>query len=162
MNYIILNNIDFYQDKIKLENFKEVSIHGNKRVDGVFGTITTELLETGYQESGTGNRFFEEEWICRDKGVRFVVIRIPQNILYSEHSEYIEECFKLFNKESFYIELWSTKFQDEEKYEYFIIGFNKDFGFKIIFEKEFYEIDKNNIVEFLSEKIEKKLFKDYP
>lgn len=160
MNYVILNDVEYYKNNIVLDNFKEVSIHGNSRVDGVFGTITQELLEDGYSDSANGNRFFDEEWLCRDKGTRFVVIRIPQNILYSKHSEYIKECFELFNKESFYIELWSVKCKNKEKYEYFIIGFHKDFNFKILFNKEFYEIEEDCVVKNISEEIEKKIFKE--
>lgn len=159
MNYVILNDIEYYQNNIMIDNFQEVSLNGKDRIDGVFGTIFEEVLEQSSQNTGGRNQFFEEEWLCRDRGVQFVVIRVPQNILYTEHQEYIQKCFELFNKESFYIELWSTKLKDKEKYEYFIIGYNKNFDFTIIFENEFDELEENEIIKYISKKIEKNLFK---
>lgn len=160
MHYVILNSEEYFKNKINIYNFKEVSVNGNRRVDGVFAEVTEQLLEDGNNNSTDGNRFFNQEWLCRDRGVQFVVIKIPQNILYSENTEYIEECFELFDKESFFIELWSIKLQGQEKYEYFIIAFNKNFGFKVIFDEEFVEKKEDEILDYISLKIEKSLFKD--
>ena len=159
MHYVILNNQEYFKDKININNFNEVSIRGNSRVDGVFAEITSELLEHGYTESTDGNRFFGEEWLCGDRGVQFVVIKIPQDILYSEHQEYIDECFKLFNKESFFVELWSIKHENKEKYEYFIIGYNKNFGHQILGNDEFVEKKEQEVIPYICKKIEKNLFK---
>lgn len=159
MHYVILNGEEYYRNNITIDGFTEVSLHGNDRVDGVFGEITNELLENGYSEQTDGNRFFTEEWLCRDRGVQFVVIKVPQNILYSDNQESIEECFRILDKESFYIELWSIKHKNKEKYEYFIIGYNKNLNFKIIFDEDFTEKEENEIINFICQKIEKKLFK---
>lgn len=158
MHYVILNSEEYFKGNINIDNFNEVSIDGKDRVDGVFGEITQELLEHGNPELEDGNKFFREEWLCRDRGIQFVVIKIPQNILYSEHRQYIEECFGLFDKEGFYIELWSIKLQDHEKYEYFMIAYNKIFNFEIIFDEYFIEKEESEILNFICKKIEQKLY----
>lgn len=159
MYYVILNDEEYFKNKIDINRFNEVSINGNRRVDGVFTVVTKEILESRDNDIGRGEEVFENSWLCRDRGVQFVVVKIPQDILYTEHQEYIEKCFGLFDTESFYVELWSIKLQDQEKYEYFIIGFNKSFEHKIIFDEEFIEKQENEVVKYICEKIEEKLYK---
>lgn len=154
MNFIILNDFDFYKN-INLKGFKEVSIDGRDRVDGVFGSITPEILESFPNNIGDGNSIFREQWLCSDSGTIFVVLKIPQNILYTGTGEFIEKCFGFFNKKSFYIELGCIKLKNQEKYEYFIIAFKKSLGFQLVFKESFIEKKEEEVVPFLCETIEK-------
>ena len=154
MNYIVLNDNEFFQN-IELSNFKEVQIDDRNRVDGIFGTITNEVLESSDEENGGRNNLLREEWLCRDSGIIFVVLRIPQDILYSNNGEFIEKCFGFFNPKSFYLELGCIKLEDQEKYEYFIIAYKKSLGFQLIFKEAFIEKKEEEIVPFLCETIEK-------
>lgn len=154
MNYIILNDLDFYQN-INIKGFNEVSIDGRDRIDGVFGSITSEILESISNDDGNGNSILREQWLCSDSGTIFVVLKIPQDILYSGNGEFIEECFGFFNPQSFYLELGCIKLEDQEKYEYFIIAYKKSLGFQLIFKEAFIEKKEEEIVPFLCETIEK-------
>ena len=154
MNYIILNDLDFYNN-IEIKGFKEVSIDGRDRIDGVFGSITPEILESISNDNGNGDSILREQWLCSDSGTVFVVLKIPQDILYSGDGEFIEECFGFFNPKSFYLELGCIKLEDQEKYEYFIIAYKKSLGFQLIFKKAFIEKKEEEIVPFLCETIEK-------
>lgn len=157
MNYIVFNDKEFYKD-IKLQNFKEVSINGAERVDGVFGTITHELLEKSSYDSDGRSQFFEEQWLCGNSGTIFMVFRIPQDILYDGTGESLEKCFGFFNPESIYVEVGAIKLQNKEnKYEYFLIGYNKNLGLKLFFDKEVIEVDEEKVLNWLCEKIEKKI-----
>lgn len=154
MNYVVLNDNDFYKD-ISLKNFKEVSINDRNRIDAIFGTITEELLENGYNLDGEGDNIFREQWLCRDSGVIFMVFRFPQNILYDGTGQSLERCLGLYNPESFYAEIWSIKLEDKEKYEYFLVVYNKNLGFKLLCEEKFVEKEENEVLNFVLEKIKK-------
>lgn len=155
MNYLILNDKQFFND-IELYNFQEVGIHDQNRVDGIFAGITPELLDELNQQSGRGDTIFQESWLFRDRGIKFILLRIPQDILYNENEEAIEKCFKLFDKESFYIELGSIGVKDKKNsYEYFIIATNKNSDFQIIFDEE--SVEKENILKYVLKKIEEKI-----
>lgn len=154
MNYIILNDKEFFND-ISIFNCKEVFLNGRDRVDVVFGTITQEILDEQSEQFGEGDSFFGEQWLCSDSGTVFVVLKVPQDILYTGTGELIEKCFGLFNKKSFYIELGCIKLKDQEKYEYFIVAFKKSLGFQLVFKESFIEKKEEEIVPFLCETIEK-------
>jgi len=158
MNYIVLNDEDFYKD-ISLPRFKEVLKNGNRRVDGIFGTVTKELLEQSLSNDGGGDIFSENEWLCGDRGILFVVLRVPQDILYDQTGKSLEKCFGLFNPESFWLELGSFRIKDKENtYEYFFIAYNKNqLEFKIFFDDEIIFIQKEAIVDYLCRKIEQKI-----
>ena len=154
MNYVVLNDNDFYQN-INLNNFKEVSVDGRERVDAIFGTITNEILEESSENNRRGDNFLRENWFCRNSGIVLVVLRIPQNILYNRTSESIEKCFRLFNSESLYSEIWSVRIKGKKNtYEYFLIGFSKNLPFKIIFDEEFSEKKEEEIVPYICKKLE--------
>lgn len=157
MNYIVLNDNDFYRD-VNLKNFREVFIDGRSRVDGVFGTITRELLEQTNEDSGGGDNFFREQWLLGDSGIVFVVLRFPQDILYDDTGESLERCFGLFNKEGFYVEMGAIKLEDKENtYEYIVVAYNKNLGFKLLFDERFIEKKAEDIVPFVCKKIEEKI-----
>lgn len=151
MNYVILNDPENFN--IKINGFNEVNINGRERVDGVFGHITPELLERESTNEVGRNRFFEEEWLCGNRGCGFVVLEIPQDILYNENETIIEEIFKILSQKSFYLELGSFSIENKKnRYRYFIVGINKNFDFKIFFDKK--EIETNDPIEFICKKIE--------
>ena len=154
MNYVILNDFDFYNN-INIKGFKEVFIDGRDRIDGVFGSITSEILESLSDNNGDGNSILREQWLCSDSGTVFVVLKIPQDILYSNDGKFIKECFGFFNPQSFYLELGCIKLEDQEKYEYFIIAYKKSLGFQLIFKEAFIEKKEEEIVPFLCETIER-------
>lgn len=155
MNYVILNDFDYYKNNINIKGFKEVSIDGRDRIDGVFGSITPEILESITNNDGDGDSILREQWLCSDSGTVFVVLKVPQDILYTGAGELIEKCFGFFNKKSFHIELGCIKLKNQEKYEYFIIAFKKSLGFQLVFKESFIEKKEEEIVPFLCETIEK-------
>lgn len=158
MNYIVLNDEDFYND-INLYRFKEVLKNGNRRVDGIFGTVTKELLEQSLSDDGGGDIFPKEQWLCGDRGLLFMVLRVPQDILYDQTGKSLEKCFGLFNPESFWLELGSFRIKGKENtYEYFFIAYNKNqLKFELIFDDEIICIEKEAIVNYICEKIEQKI-----
>lgn len=157
MNYIVLNDNDFFQN-IELSNFKEVQIDDRNRVDGIFGTITNEVLESSDEENGGRNNLLREEWLCRDSGIIFVVLRIPQNILYDDTGESIEKCLGIFNPEDVYVEMGAIKLEDKENtYEYFLIAYNKKLGFKVLLDEKFLEKSQYELLPFICKKIEEKI-----
>ena len=155
MNYTILNDNDFYQN-IGLENFKEVSVDGRERVDGVFGTITEEILEESSKYDGEGDIFFGTDWFYGDSGTIFMVLRAPQNILYDGTGESIERCLGFFNPENVYVEMGAIKLENKENtYEYFLIAYKKSLGFQLILDEKFIEKKEEEIVPYICEKLEK-------
>lgn len=157
MNYIVLNDKEFYKD-IKLKNFKEVPVNGRDRVDGIFGTITKELLESSDEYDGRRDKFFNEEWLCGNSGTIFMVFRIPQDILYDGTGESLERCLGFFNPENVYVEVGAIKLENKENtYEYFLIGYNKKIGFRLFFDEKFLEKSQYELLPFICEKIEKKI-----
>ena len=157
MNYIILNDNEFYKD-IKLKNFKEVSIDDRNRVDGIFGTITNEILEQPNNLDGGRNQFFREQWLFGDCGIIFMVIRLPKNLLYDGTGESLERCLGFFNPENVYVEMGAIKLENKENtYEYFLIAYNKKLGFKLFFDEKFLEKNEYELLPFICEKIEKKI-----
>lgn len=155
MNYTILNDNDFYQN-ISLENFKEVSVDGRERVDGVFGTITEEILEESSKYNGEGDIFFGTDWFYGDSGTIFMVLRAPQNILYDGTGESIERCLGVFNPEDVYVEMGAIKLENKENtYEYFLIAYKKSLGFQLILDEKFIEKKEEEIVPYICEKLEK-------
>lgn len=157
MNYIVLNDEEFYKD-IKLNNFKEVSVDGRERVDGIFGSITQEILESSGDDNGARSQFFREKWLFGNSGVIFMVFRVPQNILYDGTGESIERCLGFFNPKDVYVEMGAIKLEDKENsYEYFLIAYNKKLGFRVFFDEKFLEKSQYELLPFICEKIEKKI-----
>lgn len=158
MNYIILNDEDYYSN-IKIDRFKEVLKDGNRRVDGIFGTITKELLEKEPSDDGRRDFFPGTEWLLRNSGVLFMVIRVPQDILYDNSGESLERCFKLFDPKSFWLELGSIRIKNKENtYEYFFVAYNKNLlNFNIIFNEGFIEIEEDQILNYICKKIEERI-----
>lgn len=157
MNYLILNDKEFFEN-IELKNFKEVSVDDRNRVDAIFGTITREVLDDRDGLSGEGNSFFREQWLCRDSGVLFMVIRVPQNILYDGTGESLERCLGLFNPEDVYVEMGAIKLEDKENtFEYFFIAYNKKLGFRLLLEEKFPEKSPYELVPYVCKKIEEKI-----
>lgn len=156
MNYIILNNKEYFQDKINLKSFKEVDINGSNRIDAVFCEITSEILERIDNDETEGNRIFQEQWILRDPGVSLILSRINRDILLNENTELIETLFKLFDQESFYFEIWGFNIPESyNQIDQFVIAYNKSFGYiSPIYPTE--EI-KKDVLEELLENIEEKI-----
>lgn len=152
MNYIILNNPEKFN--ININGFHEVKKNGRERVDGIFGEITPELLERKSSNERGGNRFFEEEWLCGNRGVGFVILEIPQDILYNEDETVIEEIFEILSQKSFYLELGCFSIEGKKnKYRYFISAINKNFDFRVFFDDK--EIKIDNPMDYICKKIEK-------
>ena len=158
MNYIILNDEEYYK-QIDIPRFKEVLKDGNRRVDGIFGSITKEILEEESSDDGGRNIFPGTEWLLRNSGVLFMVIRVPQDILYDNSGESLERCFKLFDPKSFWLELGSIRIKNKENtYEYFFVAYNKNLlNFNIIFNEGFIEIEKDQVINYICKKIEEKI-----
>lgn len=158
MNYVLLNDNEYYQN-IQLSRFKEVHIDGRNRVDGVFGTITEEILDDISADRGRGDPIFGEEWLCRNSGVRFVVIRVPQDILYKDSGESLERCFGLFDPKSFWLELGSIRIKNKtNRFEYFFVAYNKNsLNFDIIFDEKQVILEENEILNYVCKKIEEKI-----
>lgn len=158
MNYIILNDEEYYKD-VSLPRFKEVLKDGNRRVDGVFGTITKEILEQESSDAGRRDFFPGTEWLLRNSGVLFMVIRVPQDILYDNSGESLERCFELFNSKSFWLELGSIRIKNKENtYEYFFVAYNKNLlNFNIVFDDGVIEIEKDQVVDYICKKIKERV-----
>ena len=156
MNYIILNNQEYFKNQINLKNFKEVSINGSERIDAVFAEITTEILENIDNFRENGNSILPGQWLLADGGVQFMVCKIDRSILYNENEQFIEKLFGLFSKKHFYIELWN--FNIEESYnqlECFLITYNKNFGYQEILSDD--NSKEENIFKIILKKIEEKI-----
>lgn len=155
MNYIVLNNKDFFKNRIKVGSLKEVSVNEEERVDAIFGKITKELLEGEHSESRGGNQFFRNKWLLKDRGVSFMVFEVNRGILYDENDQLIEEMFGLFSKNDFYIELWTLNVENSyNQLDCFLIIYNKRFGFQQIISA--YNKQKDHF-EMILEKIEEKI-----
>lgn len=157
MNYIVLNDNEFFEN-ITLKNFKEVPVDGRERVDAIFGSITTELLGPSDGDDGRRDKILREKWICRTSGIIFVVLRVPQDILYDGTGESLERCLGIFNPEDVYVEMGAIKLENKENtYEYFLIGYNKKLGFRLLLDEKFLEKPQYELVPYICEKIEKKI-----
>ena len=158
MNYVILNDNEYYND-IQLSRFKEVTIDGRTRVDGVFGTITQQILDESSTDGGKGDSIFREQWLCGDTGVRFVALKVPQDILYQDSGESLEKCFGVFNPKEFWVEMGSIRIKDKRnRYEYFIVAYNKNsLKFNIIFDEKYVEKEEDEILKYVCKKIEEKI-----
>lgn len=156
MNYIILNNEKYFQDKIDLKKFKKVELNGSERIDAVFAEITTKILENINNITGDGDSVLPGQWLLADGGVQFMVCKIDRSILYNENEQLIEELFGLFSKEYFYIELWN--FNIEESYnqlECFLIAYNKNFGYQEILSDD--NSEEKETLKIILKKIEEKI-----
>lgn len=157
MNYIVLNDNDFFEN-INLENFKEVSVDGRERVDGVFGSITDEILEESSKYDGEGDFLFGTDWFYGNSGTIFMVLRTTQNILYDGTGESLERCLRLFDPEDVYVEMGAIKLEDKENtYEYFLIAYNKKLGFRVLLDEKFLEKSQYELLPFICKKIEEKI-----
>ena len=155
MNYIILNNKDFFKDKINIGKLKEVDLNGEERVDAIFGEITTELLEDIISESESGNPILRNKWLLKDRGIAFMVFKTDRSILYNENDELIEKMFGLFSKDDFFIELWSLNIEDSyNQLDSYLIIYNKNFGWQQIISS--YE-EKQDHFTMILKKIEEKI-----
>ena len=162
MNFLILNERSLFNN-VNIKGFKEVDINGTDRIDGIFGSITPSLLEQLDQQRDGGNPIFREQWLLRDRGVMFMVFKIPEDILHNEHTEIIEKVFKLYDEENFYIETWS--YCIENTWVYYIICLNKNLGFhtmndqqifsKKINRKNTYGNELDHSIDLICKKIEK-------
>lgn len=156
MNYIILNNKEFFKDKINIKKLKEVSLDGEERVDAIFGEITTELLENRVSESETRNSIFRNEWLLKDRGITFMVFKTDRSILYNENDELIEEMFGLFSKNDFFIELWSLNIENSyNQLDSYLIIYNKNLGWQQIISS--YNEDEKDHFKMILKKIEEKI-----
>ena len=156
MNYIILNNKDFFKDKINIGKLKEVDLNGEERVDAIFGEITTELLEDIISGSESGNPILRNKWLLKDRGIAFMVFKTDRSILYNENDELIEEMFGLFSKDDFFIELWSLNVENSyNQLDSYLIIYNKNLGWQQIISNEVEESE--NHFEMILKKIEKKI-----
>lgn len=155
MNYIILNNKNYFQDKINIKKLKEVDLSGEERVDAIFGEITTELLEDIVSESKSGNPILRNQWLLKDRGVTFMVFKTDRSILYNENDKLIEEMFGLFSKDDFFIELWSLNIEDSyNQLDSFLILYNKNLGWQQIISS--YDETEDHF-KMILKKIEKKI-----
>lgn len=157
MNYLILNNKEYFQDKISLKMFKEVSLNGRERCDGLFGEITKELLEETLRNDRRRDEFFKEGGLCGNRGLQFIVFKIPQDLLYYDETELIPTCFKFIDENDFSTQVWS--YCHKNTWEYFLIGINKQYGVNYIFETKIDALDNNYGIDTICKKIEKVLFK---
>ena len=139
MNYVILNDREYFEDKICFKRLKEVSLNGRARCDGVFGTISTEILEEISRDSDARDRIFEKGGLYGDWGLEFIVFKIPKDILHTASRELITSSFGLVDEDRYCTQLWSYCYKNT--WEYFIIGLNKNQGFNYIFETK---IDADN------------------
>ena len=156
MNYIILNNKEFFKDKINIKKLKEVSLDGEERVDAIFGEITTELLENRISESETRDSIFRNEWLLKDRGITFMVFKTDRSILYNENDELIEEMFGLFSKNDFFIELWSLNIENSyNQLDSYLIIYNKNLGWQQIISS--YNEDEKDHFKMILKKIEEKI-----
>ena len=156
MNYIILNNKEFFKDKINIKKLKEVSLDGEERVDAIFGEITTELLENRISESETRDSIFRNEWLLKDRGITFMVFKTDRSILYNENNELIEEMFGLFSKNDFFIELWSLNIENSyNQLDSYLIIYNKNLGWQQIISS--YNEDEKDHFKMILKKIEEKI-----
>lgn len=154
MNYIILNDYELFQD-INLNNFKEVSLNGQERIDAVFCHITKKILENIDNDPTRRDQILPEAWLLGNPGI-FVLSKIDRNILYDENTELIKTLFGLFDQEKFFVEIRGyNRPQSYNQIEQYIIAYNKNLGFV---ENLFPEnIETENILEILLQNIEKKL-----
>lgn len=157
MNYIILNDEEYFIDKITLPHFKEVSKSGRERCDGIFGTITTELLDQCRRDERTRDRFFEKAGLYGSFGIGFMVFKIPQNLLYNDDTKLIKECFGFIDTDGFYTQLWSFKPKNQQ-WEYFIIGINKFYNYNYLLQTSINENDNSYGIKQICIKIEEIFF----
>ena len=156
MNYVILNNEEYFINKISLKNFNQVDLYGSDRVDAVFAEITKEILDNDDNVGTGGNGILPEQWLLADGGIQFIVCKVDRSILYNEREELITKMFRLFSKEHFYIELWN--FNVEESYnqlDCFLIAYNKKFGYTEIIEDN--DSEETDTFKIILKKIEEKI-----
>lgn len=157
MNYVILNNKDYFKNKINIKQLKEVDINEEERVDAVFGEITTKILENEDTKSRGRDPIFRNEWLLKDRGVSFMVFKVDRSILYNENEELIEKMFGLFSKDNFFTELWSLNIEDSyNQLDCFLILYNKNFGWQQII-SSYNEDEKKDHFEMILKKIEEKI-----
>lgn len=156
MNYIILNDEDYFRDKITLQHFKEVYKNGRERCDGVFGTITSELLDECRRDDRARDKFFEEAGLYGNWGLEFIVFKIPQDLLYLDDTKLIPLCFGFINEDDFFTQIWSFSYKNTWKY--FLIGIKKSHGLNYIFDTEIDSNDESYGVKKICKKIEESLF----
>lgn len=159
MNYLILNNKEYFQDKISLKMFKEVSLNGRERIDGLFGEITRELLESTSRDDGARDKFFEEGGVCRNRGFEFIIFKIPEDLFYYDETELIEECFGFIDENVFSSQIWSFK-PKNQKWQYFLIGIKKSHGHNYIFDTCIDSNDESYGIKKICKKIEEVLYGD--
>lgn len=154
MNYIILNNQDFFKDKIDLSNFQEVEDEED-RVDAVFGEITQEILEQLHKEPGRRDSILSGCELLRDVST-FVLLKISRDILLSENTKLIETLFGLFDKKRFYITVWGLNVKESPKeIEQYIVAYNKSLEYIENFPPE-EEAHEDNF-KFILKEIENKI-----
>jgi len=158
MNYIILNDDEFFRDKINLKGFKEVDLFGEERADAVFCHFSKKLLAyvDNYTDNGrvTGDSVFPGSELLRDAGI-FVVSKIDRDILYDEDTELIEKVFRFFDQESFYIEVRGyNRAETYNQIDQFIIAYRKNLGY---IEDLLPNNIENDIFETILKSIEEKL-----
>ena len=147
MNYIILNNTEDFQGKIKINGFKEVE-NAKDRVDAVFIDMPKVILDDIYSDGRRREGVLPEQWLLRDRGVQFILCRFNKLILHDESQKSIERLIRLFDQEHFYITIWSR--HNKETYneiECYLFAYNKNFGYRELILPE--EINGNIFKEIL-------------
>lgn len=158
MNYIVLNNNDFFKD-INIKGFKEVE-NENDRVDAVFGEITIPILEELYNFPERRDEILPGSWLLGDGGVQFILCKFDKGILHEETGKAIKKLLELYNKENFYIEIRS--YHDGESYnqiECYVFAYNKSFEFLQATMPDKIEKDQD-VLKTLCENIEKNLYQE--
>lgn len=152
MNYVILNYPETFKD-ISLQNFKEVDLFGEERVDAVFGEITKHLLETIDILTDGGDTVFPGSWLLRDAGI-FVLLKIDRSILLDDDTKFIEKTLGLLNQESFYISIWGFNI-NKTQIDQYIVAYRKELGFIENFCSDEKEHEDN--LNYILKEIEKKI-----
>lgn len=157
MRYIILNNKDFFQDKIKLDNFTEVQ-NETERCDAVFGEITIPLLEELHYLPERRDQILPESWLLTDGGVSFILCKFDKGILHHEDGKPIKRLLGLYDQENFYTEIRSYNCpQSYNQIECYIFCYNKNFGYQNNILPDKISNENQSIITTLCENIQKKI-----
>ena len=152
MNYIILNDREYFEEKIHLKNFKEVSLNGRERCDGVFGTVTQQVLEQNSGDERFRDKFFKKGGLLGNRGLEFIVFKIPQNLLHLGNTELISNCLGLIDENDFFTQVWS--YCHKNTWEYFLIGIKKSHGVHYLYETKIDSDDDSYGMNIICQKIE--------
>ena len=155
MKYIIINDFDFFKNKINIKNFSEVK-NEKDRCDAVFGTNKKKILDEFYKDPGRRDSILPNSWLLRDGGTIFILCKIETNILHDKDESFVEKLLELYDKKSFYIEIRSYNSpQINNKLESYLFAYNKKLEYQEnTLPDKITDIKDKSIVELLCEKIE--------